>query len=658
MALTGCGGGDDNKPSTPTVTKVVLSPTTASLNTGAIVLFSATPQDSSGNRISATITFAAKNPDAADTAPPLVSIATNGAACAGTWDSLTNPVVCTPSTRNLGNGPGVGTALVTATAGGVTSEPVTVYIHKAVDNIVVSPATVGDCLSQTKTQQFTAKAFSQGTDITATVGGFNWTTSQTKVATIDSSKGLATAVGPGMTLVYASAGNTQSTSATFVTCPVEQIKIHLKDSTETSGTVASAASKTLVADVFDTKGQAMTNLTLRWNTSQPLTTTVSAGTITGASAGTSSITASCTPPDCNTGLSDIIYSNAFVATVTGTTSTTVYAGSTQSTTLVPIDTTTNAAGTAITLKDKPNSMMFNVRGSRLFIGSATGLMVLDMATNTVNDPYTVLPGKVIGISPDENIVLISDNTAVYAFFPNSSGGSYSKLNIPGAVAAAFAPDSSKAYIVGNGKWTVWNSNITAVPEPLAGANDVSFLATGAFGYIAASGSGVGVRATCDDSDAAAVTTSGVPTHIRSLPNGTQLVALAAPNIELITANTDNKGCPPQVQSSAAATSLAGSFVPRQLIVTPDGSKAYVTSDQGGILLGYDVTTRSRAPIQLSAGVTQTYTGGVTLDSKQLYVGTNNGVHRIDLTTGVDAQTVTVNLGTDNPAPDLVAVRPK
>jgi YVTN family beta-propeller protein len=439
---------------------------------------------------------------------------------------------------------------------------------------------------------------------------------------------------------------------------VKQIKIHVKDSTETSATLTTGTSKTLVADIIDRNGLPMTNVTLRWNSSQPLVAVAGTATVSGSAAGTATITASCTPSDCNTGLTDVIYSNAFLTTVSGTSTTTVYVGSHQSTTVVPIDTSTNTAGTAVTLGDKPNSMMFNTRGSKLYIGTATGLIVLDTATNTFNAPFAALPGKVIGVSPDENTVLISDNTSVYAFFPNTQTGSFTPLAISGAVSASFAPDSSKAYIVGNGKWTVWNSSITPDPQSVAGANDVSFLATGAFGYIAASGTGVGVRATCNDSSAANVVTSGTPTLIRALPNGTQLVALSAPNIDLITADTENIGCPPSVQNSAVATSLAGSFVPRQLILTPNGSKAYVTSDQGGVLLGYDVATRSRAPIQLTAGVTQTFTGGVTLDSKQLYVGTNDGVHRIDLTTGQDAQTITVNLGTDSPAPDLVAVKPK
>lgn len=655
LVLAGCGGGG-SKSSTPTVAKVVISPSAASLDIGGITQFTATPQDSSGNAVTlATVTFAAKNTDANDTATPFVSITPGGLACAGTWDSLTTPVVCTPNPRNGG----VGAALITATANGVTSDPVTVYVHKHVENIVISPSRI-DCLSQTKTQQFTAKAFAQGSDVTASIGTFNWTENTGgKVATIGASTGLVTAVGPGATQIFANVSGTQSTSATFITCPVKQIKIHVKDSTETSATLANAASSTLAADVIDRNDQPMTNITLRWNSSQPLVGVAGTGTVQGGAAGTATITASCTSPDCNTNLPDIIYSNAFLTTVTGTSSTTVYAGSTQSTSLLPIDTTTNQpATTAITLSDKPNSMLFNTRGTTLYVGTATNLNVVDMATNTVATPTQAVPGKVLAVSPDGNVVLVSDNTKVYAFLPTATSGSVITLPISGAVSAAFAPDNSKVYIVGNGQWTVWNTSITPVPQTVAGANDVSFLATGAFGYIAASGSGVGVKATCDNSSAGTVGTSGVPTQIRALPNGTQLVALAAPNIDLITADSENIGCPPGVSNTATATSLAGSFVPRQLIVTPDGRKAYVTSDQGGVLLGYDVATRTRSPIQLSAGVTQTFTGGVTLDSKQLYVGTNNGVHRLDLTTGQDAQTITVSLGTDNPAPDLVAVRPK
>ncbi|HET8667498.1 MAG TPA: Ig-like domain-containing protein [Terriglobales bacterium] len=659
LMLSACGGGGSSS-SKNNVATVELSPAAASINVGSTSLaFTATAKDSSGNVLgNQTFTFAAKDPTDAS-ATPFVSVANSGLVCAGTWDSLTAPVVCTPIARNLGNGPGVGTALVTATASGVTSAPITVFVHKAVDNVAISPQSP-DCVSQTKTVQFTAKAFANGVDVTPTVGTFVWPAPNASVATIDAN-GLATSVAPGKTAIYASVGSVQSTPAQFISCPVAQINIHVANGTATTATFDKAATQALTADLIDSNNQPLTNVAVDWNTSQPLVSAAAAGSLTGGSAGTTTVTASCSNPTCNIGLPDVIYSNAFVVNVNGTSTTNVWVASTQGTSVVPIDTTTNVPGTAINLVDsssnpvKPNSMLVNRQGTRLFLGTDSGMITVDLTTNTAGTPFTSAPGKVLAVSPDGNTIIVSNvgQAQVYVLTSSGTTSTTKTLNIAGAVSADFTPDSKKAYIVGNSNWTVWTSTTTPVPVNVGTANDVSFLATGAFGYIA--GANPAARATCDDSTITSGTLSGTPTQVRALPDGTHLVAVASPNVELITADSDNKGCPPVLQSSTASTSLGGNFAARQVLVTPDGNKVFITSDQPGVLLGYDVANKVSAPIQLGGGVTATYTGGITLDSKQLYVGTAgaNSIHRIDLTTGLDAQQIPVSF-----VPDLVVVQPK
>jgi hypothetical protein len=309
-------------------------------------------------------------------------------------------------------------------------------------------------------------------------------------------------------------------------------------------------------------------------------------------------------------------------------------------------------------------MLVSAKGIRLYMGSASGLIIVDTATGTAAAPSSIVPGKVLAGAPDESLVVTSDNSKVYIYDstvnPSSapSGTNVTTLNIPGVTAAAFTPDNSKLYLVGNGNWTVWAKTITPVPQSVGGpANDAAFLPTGAFGFIAGSGSGVGSRATCDDSTNQAVATSATPTRLAALPDGVHLLAVTSPNMDLITAASNNAGCPPQFQElTATHAALAGTaFTARQIILVPDGSKAYVTSNQGGVLLGYDVTANASAPVQLGGGVTETFTGGTTLDSKQLYVGTGgaNAIHRIDLSTGLDVQQIPMSF-----VPDLVAVKPK
>lgn len=689
LLLAACGGGSGTSTKPPvTPAKVTLSgPSGAailSLAPGETVQLSAAALDSSGNSLSnETFTYQPANSNASDKNPPFVTVSDAGLVCAGTWDSLSSPIVCNPSTRIDTSlpaqlqGPGVGQALVTATAVSVVSTPVTIYVHKPVDNISVScvdsnnaaqacPSTVSACLSQTQTQKYAAKATAQGVDVTSTIGTFTWVVQGTAAAVTDNVNGVLTAQSPGLAKVYASSNNVQSTPGTFVTCPIQQISLHVANGSDTSATLDASGTKALSADMTDSKGRPVTGTTLAYNSSQPLVA-ANAASFTAASAGATTITASCTPPACNIGLPDTaVYSNAFLVNVNGTTATTtVYVSSSQGTTVIPVPTDTNTPGTAIMLGDKPNSMRFNHRGTSLYIGTATGLIVLAPSTNTAAAPNTSLPGKVLAISPDDNTVLISDvtNGKVYVYSPAAASNQITALSIAGATAANFSPDGVKAYIVGNGSWSSWTSTATPVPQSVGGAaNDVDFVATGAFGYIAGSGSGVGVRANCNDSTQTNVGTSGVPTNLRALPDGKHLLAVISPNIDVITATSDNAGCPPAVQNTASATAVNATpfgapfgFATPQLIITSNGSRAFVTSDQGGKLVGYDVVNNVSAPIQLLGGVTQTFTGGVTLDGKLLYVGAGgtNTLHKIDLTTNLDVLQIPMNF-----VPDMVAVQPK
>jgi hypothetical protein len=79
------------------------------------------------------------------------------------------------------------------------------------------------------------------------------------------------------------------------------------------------------------------------------------------------------------------------------------------------------------------------------------------------------------------------------------------------------------------------------------------------------------------------------------------------------------------------------------------------------VLTFDLTAHTPTTIPLTGGVVA-YTGGLTLDSSELYVGTIDGsVHRIALSSLSDAQQIGAGLkdANSNPVPpDLVAVLPR
>jgi len=700
--LTGCGG-DNKSAGSKGPAKVTVTYTARSLTIGDVVTSLAQPgnlatYDSSNELMAANYSFKSSNPD-------FVDVANNGWICAGTWDSDSNPVVCNPGTKSdptLGPkyGAGVGRADITVTAsngaGSATSDPITIYVHPKVDSIEVS-SSVSDCVSQKGTAQFTAKAFGRGVDITDSIGKFQWSAETATggiaagVLSLDDA-GKATALNPGLARVYATvtgATPVKSSPVMFITCPVTSIDIHVKDSTDTSFALDANASKTLTADVFDSKGNrviltqtkansAISGGELSWIPAAFLTagvapvppgdnpTTVEA-TVTAKAAGRTGIVAMCVPPICNNGL-PIVFSNVVTATTNGTTATTVYAAGTDSTSLVPISTSNNTAGTAITLKAKPNSFVFSPTGNRAYLGSADGMMALNPSTNTVTDPDARLKGKVLavvhphpialgGASPKDVWIILSDSTKQKVYFViesldanNNVQTSITAYNVPNVEAAAFSADWSRLYLLGGGKLTTITNRGAAIPVALDGT-DVAFLANGSFAYTA-SGANVHAFATCNNSQVGSVGAPGSNAKLlKTLPNASKMIVVDPPNIDALTVSSSFDGCPPTLSHTTETADLgAGTFTPRQLLVSPDSTRAFVITDQAGVFT-YKVADNTAASIGIGGAIP--FTGGITADGNQLFVGASDKkVHRIDLSTNTDAQQYTLEF-----TPDLVVVKP-
>jgi len=342
-AAVGCGSHKTTgAPSAPI--KITLTPSgTTSLQQGTILAFTATAQNSSNTTIGATFTFISS-----DTS--ILNVAPGGAACAGHWDAAY--ANCTPG--------GTGPVLVTASADGATSASTLVFVHPPIDNITVAGVLLNGipiqqpCLSQGQSMTVEAHAFSQGTDITSSVGPFTWSASNNNSAlnitvvkltplltditinnqpypiAIATNQATATAVTPGITQISAVASGTSSTSFAqpppgtnlnfFETCPIQNITLELGQAgsgqTSFAATKGSSAAETVVATVTDVMGNSslpntdsgivLSKIPLTWTSSQPQAVGIGTGctescTLTLPSAGAAAVTASCSPPTCNIG---------------------------------------------------------------------------------------------------------------------------------------------------------------------------------------------------------------------------------------------------------------------------------------------------------------------------------------------------------------------
>jgi len=720
----GCGSKGVTTTLNAVPASITLTPSpTASMELGTNQAFTATPLNAARAVVTTTISFQSSN-------TAVVNVAANGTVCAGSWDSLSNPQVCTP-------GP-VGVAQITATAQGVSSAPTTVYVHQHIDKVVVRdicavsqppslctlPRNSCQSLNQNSIPQNTiyeARAYNGAEDITSTVGQFNWLTYNDTVTTLNNAvnglsnivNGLslnqvvATAKTPGISPVYAGIGTAISIPATFTTCPVQSISLTVTEATQTSKTIAATVTDTL-GNVIMTQGS-RNPLPLTWSTSEAAAVSVNSSGVATAAAtgGGAAVTASCTPPTCNVGIlpslpvypegvvTVALHGNGQIPTVTAYVSS-MGCGKSDGcvSTITQILSPANTVGSAFALPATPNSLVIDRQGAKVYAGTdsgllgSKGLMALTIGTGSVSQ-FTSAPGKVLAVSPDGIKLVISDTTdtpqQVYIF----DTGTSSRIAFPiaGATAADFSPDSLKAFIVAGSTLYIY-SKVDAMQSVAltAPANDVAFLANGIYGFMAQA-SGIASFPTCWDpslsSALGSVSGASGATFLRALPDGATMIGLAPPNVETFVAQVSGTptpsqtlGCPEPrgfltvaypAQDQHSVNLGKGDFVAKQLIISEDGSIAYIITPSLSSVLAYSIAgeTLSEFPLAGNASPVQ---ATLTADGTLLYVAATDGtVHVVDTVAGGDVQQVSFpqNLCQNSAGqpwssvckPDLIVVQP-
>ncbi len=524
--VTFCNGGDSGV-TTGTLTTIALTPRIygVSLNFGQKGQ-TATPSgaDCNGATVSPTgLRYSTTDITLADVNP------TTGALCGGNWNRNTGGGVADYTICNATNKQG--TAYITASARGVTSNPLPVYVHAQVTSVVLGnasqdcnadPATncsaanssststntactvlpngccsqpvttaisTNTCLSQGVTGQLAARVFdANGNNISCVVGHPSYAPQTASIVTINQD-GVATATAPGSTIITATIANAGSSAGFFSTCPPASITLNAPG--VTAGNVVNANENTgqaLTATALDTNGVNITGLALQLLSTTPKTLpSGSAGVVTPIFPGSASISAQCLPPTCNPApLNEIglfgnglpVISNGIPVTTPGINSTVLYMGSTNSQYIVPLDFTTGALGAPVRLPYVPNSMVISNDGSAIYLGNATELMVYNALTNTLTRQDTTVPGTVLALSPDGTTLIIADyaRQLVYLASATPAASSSSIQSTYGAVAtrAQFTPDSGTVYISA-GDQTLVHSNFTGWTSitPAAPTTDVA-----------------------------------------------------------------------------------------------------------------------------------------------------------------------------------------
>ncbi len=513
LSVVGCGhsstpvqycNAGDSGPVVGQVANIALSPTLAttgeSLNYGQMGQFlSASATDCKGNAVSVKGFTYASTSSFSQNATGGAIIAdinpANGQVCGGTWNrntggGIADYTTCTAPTAT----PTQYLAYVTATAQGVVSNAIPVYVHPIVTSVVLGPksdscaagadvgtdccpnSTVGTpvvaqpyyyptsgCLSQNKTGQLVARIYAGGSNtaannITCQVGHVTFAPQTSSIVTIDQN-GVATANQPGATLVTATISNssTANQAGYFATCPPASIQLAIPSQPAGTSSVNVTLNniQPITATVLDTKGQIITGLSLEFNSTSPQTIPASVGSVTPVFPGSADITAVCLPALCNAapfsqiglnGNGKAITSNPITINTAGTSSTVIYTGSTQSQFLAFRDFTTNQPSALIKLPYIPNSMVINQAGTTIYMGSTQGLMSVTTGTNSLGATNQSIPGNVLAVSPDGSTLVVTDPTRQTISLVSTSSNTVSTTYNGIGTSASFAPDSQTVYI--------------------------------------------------------------------------------------------------------------------------------------------------------------------------------------------------------------------
>jgi len=730
-----CNNGDSGV-TTGQITNITLQPIVygVSLNVGQMgQIQSPVATDCKGQNVSfPTYTYATTDMTIADVNPA------TGHVCGGTWNRNTGGGIADYTFCNPTNKSGV--AYVAASAGGATSNPLPVFVHPVVTSIVIGnpstncstdpttsccplatvnqitapPYAAGSCVSQNQTAQLVARVYAgtgaNQTNISCQVGhlSFSATGGTNNIVSIDPN-GVATAQQPGSTLISANVSNASSSAGFFSTCPPASITLTAPGgSSNTPITVNQNNPLPLTATVLDTHNNPITGLNLEYVSSTPITIPAASNTITPVLAGAASISAICQPNSCNPsaynqiglfGNGKPVTSNSVNVVAPGTNSTVLYMASTQSQYVIARDFTQPALGQPLQLPYLPNSMVIANDGVSIFMGSSTALMVVDALSLRITRTDLTSPGTVLGISPNGNIVAITDPVRQTITLQNSSGANLTTYGGVGTH-AAFTPDSQTIYITAGNQLLVYNvdtgwtsvspataSNTpvtdVAVTVPAVGAYFAGPVTT-AHGYCPATTPNAGSTSATNVLYPLADTSAAVTDRIAATNDGQHILgATVSPTptlndlrVQIPAGNTSGPtvsiACPTTGGLSFAntvntaplgitASSITG------ILSASDSSIAFITyAGSSGLLPAYVPASSGLGALSylhLSGSATAPLAGVFSSDNSTAYVGTagDNLVHIITRSPLTDSSTFAPGLTSPSGTPvpvDLIVQKPR
>ena len=337
-----------------------------------------------------------------------------------------------------------------------------------------------------------------------------------------------------------------------------------------------------------------------------------------------------------------------------------------------------SAGNEIPLPVAPNSFLFDPTGTKIWMGSDFGALIISPGSfGTTSNPFTSLgtvTGKILASSLNGVAAVFSDTNhtpnQVY-IVSSASTAATTALSIPSATMAAFTPDGVKAFIVGGSTGTSLyiESGFQALQGPISLAGPARAIASSpnaAFTFIAEASNGAGARlaayANCNNQLAASITLPADPLlmkvlpalHIdgrdsfgNTIPDGAHIFILDSTGFDIITAtisqpSTPGTLCPQGIDFISGDPLRAvqrielgqGTIQPLNFFYSADDTLLYVVNSTSSSIIVYSLVNGSElAGIELQNNATP-LSAEMSADAGTIVIAGSDGMlHEVSTSLG-------------------------
>jgi uncharacterized protein YjdB len=424
--------------STVPVATVTIIPSSAGLTVGSTVQLSAQLRDAAGNLLTGRSV---------------------------TWTSGQTGIA-TVSTTGLVTGRAPGSATITASAEGKSGTASVTVTTAPVATVAIVPSTPTVVMGATV--QLTAQLRDSAGNL-LTGRTVTWTSSQTGVATVNSS-GLVSGVAVGTaTITATSEGKSGSASLTVTPVPVATVTI-----VPSTANVTAGATVQLAAQLRDSAGNSLTGRTVTWTSNRTSVATVNgSGMVSGLTTGTATITAT---SEGKSGSASITVTAVPVATVTVAPSTaSLVVGATVQLAAQLRDSGGNLLTGRTVTWSSGQTAIATVNASGLVTGRAAGSATITATSEgksgTAAITVTVAPVATVTITPSSASVVVGGTTQLSAELRDASGNVLSGRTVAWTTAIPGVATVSAAGLV-TGVAT-GSASITATSEGKSGSATVT-----------------------------------------------------------------------------------------------------------------------------------------------------------------------------------------